>query len=209
MSLNTYTNLKAAVEDWINKTSISASADDFITLAEAYFNQELRTRQMEVLATGTITTNPIDLLTELTRWASIKSVSINVGGGDVVLSQIPQDLRMARFSLAPLGIPEYYTVIGDAMYFDPSPDGDYDYTILYKQRIEPLSITNDSNWLLASHPNLYLYAALSEAAIFAKDNEAAQAYVALRDRYLSAVRRADLRDRSGGSSRMISELRAV
>ena len=209
MALDTFANLKAAVQDWINKSSISASANDFITLAEAYLNQELRTRKMEVLATGTVSANPIDLSSELTRWVRIRSLSISVGGGDIVLNYVSQDLRMARYSATTSGIPEFYTIIGDNLYMDPAPNDTYSYTLLYKQKLEPLSDSNTSNWLLASDPNIYLYAALTEAAIYAKDQNAAQGYIALRDRYVGLMKSQDIRDRSGGTSRMISETRAV
>jgi hypothetical protein len=209
MALDTFANLKTAVQNWINKSSISASADDFITLAEAYLNQELRTRDMQVLATGTVSANPIDLSTELTRWLRIRSLSVNVGGGDVVLNYLSHAGRMARYSDNSSGIPEFYTTIGNNLYLDPAPDSEYSYTLMYYQRLEPLSNSNTSNWLLANHPNIYLNAALSEAAIFAKDQEAAMGYIALRDRYVGMMKSADLRDKSGGTSRMISEVRAV
>jgi hypothetical protein len=207
MALSTYADLKTAVQAWINKTSISASADDFITLAEAYLNTELRTQQQMVLATGTVSANPIDLSTELTRFARMRSLSISVGGGDRILNYISQDLRMARYSDGASGVPEFYTLIGDNLYLDPAPADTYSYTAMYYQRLAPLSGT--INWLYSRYPNIYLYASLSEAAIFAKDQNAAQGYIALRDRYIGALKAADLRDRAGGSSRMISEATAV
>ena len=209
MALDTFANLKTAVQDWINKSSISAAADDFITLAEAYLNQELRTRDMQVLKTGTVSANPIDLSTELDRWLRIRSLSINVGGAEAVLNYISQDLRMARYSATTSGIPEFYTTIGNNLYMDPAPNDTYSYTLLYYQKLEALSDSNTSNWLLANNPNIYLNAALAEAAIYAKDQEAAMGYIALRDRYVGLLKSQDIRDRSGGTSRMISEVRAV
>ena len=208
MAFVTYANLKSAVQDWINKTSISAAADDFITLAEAYLNDQLRTQKQLVLATGTVSANPLDLSTEFTRFKRFRSLSINVGGGDVVLNYVSQDLRMARFSDKSSGIPEFYTLIGDSLYLDPAPNDDYSYTAMYYQSLEPL-VNDNGNWLYTSHPNIYLNASLAEAAIYAKDNEAAQGYMALRDRYLASLKSADLRDRAGGTSRMLSEAVAV
>jgi hypothetical protein len=209
MSITTFTELKTAVQSWINKSSISAQADDFVTLAENHLNLELRVQRMMVLKTGTVSDNPLDLATELTRFARVRSMSINVGGAEVPLSYISQDLRMGRLNDISSGIPEYYTLIGDNLYLDPAPNDTYAYTLLYYQKLEPLSGTVASNWLLADQPNIYLYAALTEAAIFAKDQNAAQGYIALRDRYIGALKSADLRDRAGGSSRMISETVAV
>ena len=208
MSLSTYAELKASVQDWINKSSISGAADDFITLAEAYLNSELRTSNQLAIATGTVSANPLDLSTELTRHTRIRSVSVSVGGEDVILNYISQDLRMGRYADLTTGIPQYYTLIGNDLYLDPAPNDEYTYTIMYYQSLDPL-VTADTNWLLASHPHIYLNAALSEAAVYAKDQNAAQGYIALRDRYIGLLKSADLRDRAGGSSRMISEATAV
>ena len=208
MSITTYAALKSSVQDWINKTSISAAADDFVTLAEAYLNTELRTSQQLVLATGTLSTNPTDLSTELTRFARMRSISISIGGEDGVLNYISQDLRMAQYADKSTGVPVYYTLIGDNLYVDPTMDQAYAYTMMYYQYLAPLA-TADTNWLLEKYPNIYLYASLVEAAIYAKDQEAAMGYIALRDRYIGMLRKQDIRDRAGGTSRMISEVRAV
>ena len=208
MSVTSYTELKTEVQNWINKSSISGSADDFVTFAEAYLGTQLRTSKQMVLATGTVTDNPIDLSSELTRFKRIRSVSISVGGTDVVLSYISRDLMAARYSDDSNGVPAYYTLIGDSMYLDPAPNDTYTWTIMYYQGLVPLASAN-TNWLLADYPNIYLYASLAEAAVFAKDEKAATAYMALRDRYLGLLKSADLRDRAGGSSRMISEAAVV
>ena len=123
MSFTTYADLKTAVQDWINKTSISASADDFVTLAEAYLNTELRTQRMMVLATGTISDNPTDLSTEFTRFTRLRTLSISSGGADVILNYLSPDLVEGRYADTSSGVPEFYTLIGDNLYLDPAPNG--------------------------------------------------------------------------------------
>lgn len=207
MAITTYAQLKTEVQNWINKTSISASADDFVTLAEAFLNNELRTNQMLALGTGTVSSNPTDLSSELTRYLRVKGLSINSGSRDIPLNYIPYDVYQAAYSATSSGTPEFYTLIGDNLYLDPAPSTSYTYSILYYQRLLPLA--SGVNWLLTNHPHIYLYASLAEAAIYAKDDQAAQGYVALRDRYMAALRRSDIRDRFTGTSRRISEMGAV
>ena len=42
MALTTYTELKASVADWLNRTDLTAAIPDFITLAESKFSTELK-----------------------------------------------------------------------------------------------------------------------------------------------------------------------
>ena len=206
MSVTSYTELKTEVQNWINKSSISGSADDFVTFAEAYLNTQLRTTKQMVLASGTLSssTNELNLAFHFSKLQRIRSMSINVGGSDLVLSYLSQDLMAARYSDTSSGVPAYYTIIGTTLYLDPAPDSAYAFTLMYYAKLDALASAT-TNWLLEDYPNIYLYAALAEAAVFAKDEKAATAYMALRDRYLDLLKSADLRDRAGGSSRMISE----
>ena len=44
MALSTYTELKASVADWLNRTDLTSVIPDFIALAEAQIERTLRTR---------------------------------------------------------------------------------------------------------------------------------------------------------------------
>ena len=47
MALTTYTELKASLANWLNRSDLTTEiADDFIKLAEADFNSKLRIRKM-------------------------------------------------------------------------------------------------------------------------------------------------------------------
>ena len=55
MALNTYTELKASIANWLNRSDLTTEiAGDFIALAEADFNAKLRIRQMEQIDDVTI-----------------------------------------------------------------------------------------------------------------------------------------------------------
>ena len=51
MALSTFTELKEAVADWLDRSDLTARIPDFIALAEARINRELRIRPMEVRST--------------------------------------------------------------------------------------------------------------------------------------------------------------
>ena len=54
MALVNYSDLKTSVADWLNRTDLTSTIPDFITLAEAGFNKEIRNRKMIKRATATI-----------------------------------------------------------------------------------------------------------------------------------------------------------
>ncbi|MCA8339884.1 hypothetical protein LGM81_29625, partial [Burkholderia multivorans] len=47
--------------------------------------------------------------------------------------------------------------------------------------IEPLSETNESNWLLEDAPDIYLFGALHEAAVYVRDDARATVWMQKRD----------------------------
>ena len=51
MALGTFTELKDAIADWLDRSDLTARIPDFIALAEARINRELRIRPMEVRST--------------------------------------------------------------------------------------------------------------------------------------------------------------
>ena len=56
MALDTYANLKTAIADFLNRDDLTNSIDDFIDLAEAHMNREIRHWDMEKRATASLNT---------------------------------------------------------------------------------------------------------------------------------------------------------
>ena len=48
MALTTYNELKTSLADWLNRQDLTSTIPDFISLAEAQIERQLRTRQMIV-----------------------------------------------------------------------------------------------------------------------------------------------------------------
>lgn len=204
----TYAELKTEIASFVNKTNLTSIIPTFIALAEGQINRKLRHTSMEALATGTISSNPLDL-TGLTRYRKLKAIKITVGGGNQILNYLSPDLYFARYSDTASGVPEYYTIIGSDLYVLPAPDQSYSYSLVYYQAVVSLSDTDTTNWILTRYPDLYLMASMYQAAIYLKKIDEAGGFKALMETALVDIRREDIKDRSGGSSRMISEVRAV
>lgn len=182
MALSTFTELKAALATFSGRTDQTTNWPDFITLAEAQMERELRVRPMLIRADATINEEFEDL-----PEAMIEAVSFILNSTDPVvpLAYIdPRNLNELKFgnavveqqSLGLTGInpatPIYYTVVGPQFQFFPAPTSSYTGELTYYQRIPPLSL-NAQNWLLYRHPDAYLYGALVQFAIFAGDERLA------------------------------------
>jgi hypothetical protein len=46
MALDTYSNLKTSIANYLNRSDLTSYLGDFITLTEARLNRELRVREM-------------------------------------------------------------------------------------------------------------------------------------------------------------------
>ena len=59
----------------------------------------------------------------------------------------------------------------DHFYLAPTPDQAYTFELLYYERIQPLSSTNQTNWLTQNAPNAMLFGTLLQAVMFLKNDQ--------------------------------------
>lgn len=191
MALGTYSDLKTAVTTWAMRTGddeFEASVPDFIALGEARLNRRLRLGAMEASNTITLTDGegalPADYL-ELRRFTRDTSP-------DKVLE--PLSLAGATdLAFTSGGQALYYSIQGSSVSVYPSMTGDI--PIDYYAKIPALSDASPTNWLLTSHPDLYLYAALIEAAPFMMEDARLPTWTALLEKALQDVEAQDRRSR--------------
>jgi hypothetical protein len=164
MALATYANLKTSIANWLNRSDLTTEiAEDFIVLTEADFNSKLRIRKM-----NTSTSITIDSETESmpTDFLQVRDFFITEGGTKYALKYItPAQMDQIRGS-STTGMPSAYTILGDNFRFAPKPSSAYTATLNYFAKFSALSDTNTSNYILASHPAIYLYGSLYHAANF-------------------------------------------
>lgn len=166
MTITSYGELKAAITNWFeDRSDLAAYADEFIDLAEAFFNTELRCREMETMvdvvpATG-VCTLPVDYL-ECRRVVERASARRP-------LAFITPDASEALYPTRAAGPSCHYTIIGPSLYMFPLSANNIELT--YYRKVPALSDVNTSNWLLSRLPNLYLHACLMYAAEFIRDDD--------------------------------------
>jgi hypothetical protein len=96
------------------------------------------------------------------------------------------------------GKPKFFTVVGSEFRFVPTPDASYAAEIVYFARLNKLSVSVATNFLLTSSPDIYLYGSLLQAAPYLQDDARIQVWAALYERALSDLQVADDRGSNSG-----------
>ena len=198
MALSTYAELRTSIGDWLNRSDLSATIPDFISLAEAQIERTLRTRQMIVRANASFDSQygavPSDFL-------EVKSLKLTSTNPPTPLSFLTVDLLDEQSSsYTASGKPKFFGVVGNQLRVQPAPDGTYTTELTYFAKLTKLSNSVTSNWLLASSPDIYLYGALLQAAPYLQDDARIQTWATLYERALNDLRTADDRGASSGGT---------
>lgn len=185
MALSTYAELQASIADWLNREDLTNVIPDFIALAEANMNRQLRVNQMierdtSEVASGYVTM-PID-------WLQTISL-ITIASPPVVLEYVAQ-MGMAEIRATErAGVPIAYTITNNKFQLFPAPTSALEVEMTYYAKIPALSDSNTSNWVLANFPDLYLYGSLLQAEPYLKNDERTPMWAAM---YKGAIDAIDL-----------------
>ena len=197
MTLTTYTELKSSLADWLNRTDLTSAIADFISLAEAQMERQLRTRQMIVRATASFAaaaeygTVPDDFL-------ETKSIKLDTNPVTSLSFQTIEGMdQLSNTTYLSSGKPLYFSVVGNQFRLLPIPDGAYTADLVYYAKLAKLSATNATNWLLTQAPDVYLYGSLLQAAPYLQDDARISVWSSL---YLAGLEQLQVADDRGSTS---------
>ena len=200
MAITTYAELQTATANWLDRTDLTSRIPEFIELAEANFNRVIRQPDMiskddSFSIAGRYTTLPSDTL-EIVR------IVLDLTPVIVLEYMTPEEISQRRIVMSATGKPYYFTTIGGStnqLEVLPSPDSTYTSSIVYYTRIAALSDSATSNWLLAAHPDIYLFGTLVEAEPYLKNDERLSMWAARLDKALNDLRLQGQRERHTAS----------
>ena len=195
MSITTYAELVTALENWLDRTDLSARIPEFISLAEASINRKIRLMQMETTTTGSVSTDTISFPADC---LSVSKVQINASNY-YILEQMSKDLLIKKYPYSAQGQPYAFCVNGNSIQIRPIPDSTYTYELSYYQQIPDLA-TNSTNWLLSLYPDIYLYGSLLQAAPYLRDAEETTIWASFYTAAINEAKIADKTNRWGGGS---------
>jgi hypothetical protein len=181
VAISTYSDLRGAVADFMQRTDLTAAIPTFVELATGRFSDELRTPEMEEIAQTTITG----------AWTALPSdfraVRL-VEADDAVLEyRTPwQVQRLIDASNNP--IPPVYTIQDLSLRIHPAPTGSV-VKLTYYAALDALVNSGDANWLLTKRPDVYLQASLFYGWQYVNDMQRMAAALAYVDKYIAEANR--------------------
>lgn len=170
MAISNYGELKTAVANWLNRDDLTSRIPEFIEIARANINRDLRGVRERL---------------DLTIDAQIVAVAETVGDiysialdGVGPLAAVTPDRIQYQLSLwaDTTGRPQYFAFTpgiagGGSLSVSPAPDQDYTAKVVYQPQLAAFSADADTNDVLTNHLDIYLNAALVAATPFLKDDQ--------------------------------------
>lgn len=159
MAIGTYTELQTEIGNWLSRSDLTNQLPEYIQLAEAKMNRDLRTVDQETKSTSfSINAEYVNVPTS---FLAVKSFQASYGGRRYSLRHLVDEEQTDRYN--DTGVPMFYSVVGQQFRFAPIPNGTYTATLIYYITIPPLA-SNATNWLLSAHPDVYLAGSMLMAA---------------------------------------------
>ena len=168
-AITSYATLLTALGEWNNRSDLASQYPGFISLAEAHFNRELRVPDMEVTATFEASTASVELPGD---FLSARAIYVDATT-DVVLGPLTAWALRAAYPTAATGTPAAYAIRGGDMTLAPAPSSATTLVMDYYASLDGLSTSNETNWLIEAHPDIYLRAVKYYSLEFLKDYDAA------------------------------------
>lgn len=208
MALQSFSDLKTSVANWLDRSDLTDQIPDFITLAESRISRTLRVHEMEERSQMTTIADK-DHYGLPEDWLQARHIKVVEGRGGVdrdLEYKTPEafDIQMARLYGASTGEPRFYTVLGNEIRYGPSPSAGKTIEILYYAKPTTLSNTNTSNTILNNYPDIYLYAAVLEGKIYIEDNDGVMKYGKLYDQAVQNAEDSDARNQHSGGALHVS-----
>ena len=198
MAITTYSELQAAVGNWLDHSLFAARIPEFIALFEAAANRRLRVREQEAATTLMPSSGTAALPADYLAWRRVTWT----GSPRVELQYVHPSYLQAAYPSTPSARPRVFTIEGSTLKIRP-----VDATALefdYFQKIPALSDGAATNWLLAAHPDLYLFGALVEAEMFGVNDERAPLWKVRRDEIFDEIEKLSNKTRGAGAMRVMA-----
>lgn len=190
MAISTYSELKSAIADWLNRDDLTSVIPSFIELAEAELTRNLRHRKMIARADATInseyTQTPLD-------WFQTQTLILETDPVTTLEYLTPEALNAKRAASTANGKPLFYTMIGTEIQVYPVPSGDHTAEMVYYSKIPSLSDSETTNWLLTLAPDIYLYGSLMQSAPYLQDDNRLSVWNALYQKKIEDIYISDQR----------------
>lgn len=170
MALTNYTELKSSISDFLNRDDLTSVIPTFISLAEAQFNRDIRHWEMENRVSGQQSVGDQYMQLPADWIETIRFHLTSEGTNALELASLAAISDKRSNTEDEAGRPRFYSHVRGEFELFPTPDSDYDFELLYYQKIPALSDNNTTNWLLDYSPDVYLYGSLLHSAPYLQED---------------------------------------
>jgi hypothetical protein len=190
----TYDSLTSTALQYLERSDAAVvnAIPTFITLCEFEIAQNIKTLgQMEVVDSTMLIGNPV--IPKPARWRKTTSMTLSVSGQkQPMLVRKLEYLNTYAQDVTATGVPLYYADYDyDHWLVAPTPNLAYAFEALCYTRLEPLSSSNQTNWLTINAPNAMLFGTLKQTAPFLKNDARLALWKSMFDESLLALKTED------------------
>jgi hypothetical protein len=191
----TYASLVTDISSYLERTDTATleKIPTFIMLAEQVISTEIQFLGNLTVVTSTMNVGQ-PVIVKPARWR--KTVSVNLIDNN---QRQPVFLRKYEYlrnywpNATQTDTPVYYCDYDYTHWLvAPTPDLAYNYEILYYERVQPLDVTNQTNWFTQYAPQAMLYGSLLQAMPFLKNDERMPMWQAQYDRVIATLKTEDV-----------------
>ena len=190
----TYDSLVADVISYLERTD-TATVDKiptFIMLAEQVIASQIKflgnltVQESQMIATQSVIDKPA-------RWHKTVSMNVTVANNRYpVLLRKPEYLREYWPNPSETEVPKFYSDYDYTHWLvAPTPDLDYNFEVIYYERVQPLSSTNQVNWFTVYAPQALLYGTLLQSMPFLKNDDRMPMWQAQYDLIINTLKAED------------------
>ena len=187
LAFDSYGDLVVAINDWMDRSDLTGSAQGMIALAESRMRRELAPHFSEVSASVTSVNGIASLPSD---YGTLNRVMYN---GQTVPQHSPAGGTLVSTTYSQ---PQGYTIEANTLRLWPA--GNFTVTLLYQPTLPQLSEATPSNELLDKHPDLYFFGSLLFAHGYLANDERASIFKALWDEAIDSAKAYFLRQKFAG-----------
>lgn len=193
-----YDELISEIASYMHRDDLATVSPGFVQRAEARFNRMLLTPEREAVDTLTTVADTETVSLPSDFWA-LRALYIDADPKVILEAMSPDTLRGCYAAAASARPDGFFVQGGDTLVLGATPDAEYSLILNYWQTIPALNDANPTNWLLTSHPDIYLYGCLAEAAIYTFDEQRASYWRGICESHMQELMISSNRKNYGGA----------
>ena len=191
----TYGSLAADIESYLERTD-TATVDKiptFIMLAEQVIASQIKfLGNLTVNESTMVQGDPV--IAKPARWHKTVSMNVTVDGvRSPIFLRKYEYLREYWPEATNEDVPKFYADYDYTHWLiAPTPADAYTFEVLYYERVQPLDVSNQTNWFTQYAPQALLYGSLLQAMPFLKNDERMPMWRAEYDLIINTLKTEDL-----------------